>query len=590
MRIRVDRRRAAGWVAGWVAVAAAASVGTLIVAGTADAAPPSGGTYVWVTADATTVGVDAQLQPGATITGSVSDAGNGQPIAAEVIAYQGGQAVARDDTDTGQYALTGLATGRYVVCAQGESNLALALRRGPSRVVSPNQIRSGSGNGYLGRCYNGVAWNGETVPAGAEQLQMSAPNMLTGVDLSLSPASAIAGRVTTPGGAGLDQVVVTARDLATGISTETFSAADGTYQLTGLAPSSHGYHVCFQFELPQPVNYQDACRTAPVVVGTNQTVNGVNQALAVGGEIAGTVTSTPGGQAVEDVWVTAFSPQDAVIGHGLTDQHGNYVVRGLPTGSSERVCAATPTYTTVGLHYGAICWKAVAWNGRTLPAHTTGVAVRAGHFYPGINLRLPVTSSRLGSIAGRITAQTGGQSLVHAFVAAYDKSGTDVSAAYTDGSGRFTLTDLTAGTYRVCVTPMDATSPAAPTNGWAPRCSGGVAWDGGPLPSGAAGVPLAAGQRRTGVNLAVLDGGRITGTVRQAGSGATLPGHGVALFDRSGAEIGDTVSSGGGFYSFGGLPPAAAAYLVCFYGVGPTPDGSTDLSQCYDDVPWSGRS
>ena len=130
----------------------------------------------------------------------------------------------------------------------------------------------------------------------------------TGISAALVPDGGISGSVTSAsGGAGIAQVTVYVYDPAGNIVSSASTHSDGTYQITGLTPSTSGYTVCFNATgVTSGDGYFSQCYndvawdgfsappsgTTPVAVSPGTTSTGINAALTPEGGISGTVTSS----------------------------------------------------------------------------------------------------------------------------------------------------------------------------------------------------------------------------------------------------------------------------------------------------------
>ncbi len=114
-----------------------------------------GGTAVTVTASATVTGIDQQLADAAVITGRIVDRSTGWPVRDSVaVVFSGGRQIKASGADAvGHYRIAGLPPGTVQVC--------FAAYR------------------YRSQCYDGVAWNGRTVPAKATPVKTTAGGTVT---------------------------------------------------------------------------------------------------------------------------------------------------------------------------------------------------------------------------------------------------------------------------------------------------------------------------------------------------------------------------------------------------------------------------
>jgi len=557
--------------------------GVVIGGASAQAGLPSGVTNVAVTQGNTHSGVDGHLHVARRISGTIKTT-TGKPVNGFVSAFLNGHPVASGSVTNGSYQINGLFAKSYAVCI------------GSFDVFGPANT-----TGWLGRCYKTAAFNGSKVPSNATLVNLSAGNK-GNINFTVAPAAAIAGKVTSPTGTGLKFVSVFVYNKSTKALFFGSTTNTGTYLVKGLTAAAKGYAVCFNaFGSTSGTGFLSRCYHNKSWNGSVSTASGgttvavalgrvhskVNQALPRGGAIAGKVVDAGTGKGIRGDGVIVYSSTGRFVSSAGTNSSGAYVVRSLAASTSYRVCAA-PTSTTPTVRYHGRCWKAIAWNGGRLPSGTNPVSVKLARTHTGINFRLTKTVIKLGSIAGRITEKAGGQPLQFASVSVFRASGGFAGAASTDATGKYTVTGLPASStgYVVCASASFASSPTpTPGTGWAPRCYTDVAWNGLAVPTSAHKLPLSAGQKRTGVNIALRVGGGIAGTTTQFGGSTPVPNVNVEVFTTTGHLVTSNITSFDGTYSVNSLSPGN--YVVCFDGRN-TFSGTGFLPQCYNGVAWSG--
>jgi hypothetical protein len=561
--------------------------GALIgAASSADATLPSTATPVTVTQGNVTSAINGHVHRAASIAGNIKSAATGHAIGASVSAYRNGNYVASAGTNpsTGHYEIDGLFGGTYKICVSGFS------------------IYNPPGTGFLGRCYKTAPFNGSTVPSGALAVTVIGGQHKTGISFNLLSAAAISGKVTNGAGTGLPNVSVTAHNRSSGITFYSNSTSIGAYVVKGLTAAAKGYTVCFAPYSNTGTGYRPRCfkntawngfssyptsaNAVGVVLGHTHT--GINQALLRGGAISGKVTDASNGNPINGDSIAVFTAGGRIVGGATTNSHGNYVARGLAASTGYRVCAA-PVNTTPTVTYHGKCWRGIAWNGRSLPAGTTPVAVQAGQTHTGINFRLSKTIHVLGSIAGQVTEKAGGTPLQGASVTLF-RGGQFFNSASTNATGHYKFTNLPPSTsYVVCATGKYVFIPTPPATGWAPRCHTDAGWNGvtSSVPAAATRISLTAGQDKTGQNVALHVGGEIDGFVFVSGGTTPAPNVNVFIYTTGGKEVAYAYSAFDGSYSVNSLAPAT--YIVCFdgrymYGL------AGFLPQCYNNVAWNGTA
>jgi hypothetical protein len=427
------------------------------------------------------------------------------------------------------------------------------------------------------------------------------------VNVALPSGAAISGTVRSTSGAALNSVYVQLRNRATGARYFALTSKTGAYVAKSLPPTSKGYQVCFDgrgscsgsrrgflTQCFKNVAWKGGTfptKASKVSVTAGKTHKGVSGRLAPGGAIAGKVVDSRSGAPVANASVRVLSSGGSLVGEAPTNSKGQYVVKGLFTSKTDRVCVAAKRVNGTTT-YGGRCYKNVAWSGGKLPKTAKAVAVKVGHTTTKINLKPVKTTIKLGSIAGTVTEQAGGKALQYTDVRVYTSAGRYVAGTSTDAAGHYKVGGLRASStgYVVCAqAPTFSSDPVMPATGWASRCYNGAAWLGGKPPASAKKLPLAAGQNRTGVDIALPVGGAISGTVSDAADPSKHPFAIVSVYTSAG-ELVNTgfVSPSDGSYTVTGLTPTSTGYVVCFDGRfgGGT---ASYLPECYNNRPWSGN-
>jgi Carboxypeptidase regulatory-like domain len=185
------------------------------------------------------------------------------------------------------------------------------------------------------------------------------------------------------------------------------------------------------------------------------------------------------------------------------------------------------------------------------------------------------TSSALGAeagqISGTVTSAASKAGIEGIEVCAYEEEEAETSGAggcaRTDGAGRYTIPGLPPGGYIV-----EFDSPLEGTLNYIAQY-----YDDSLTPEGAQVVELASGASVTGIDAELQEGGRITGTVTDASTGAPVPQAFVCAFSNAFEGGGCGVSDGSGEYAINGLP--SGEYKVGFIA------GPNYAVQYYNDKP-----
>ncbi|MFW2512311.1 S-layer homology domain-containing protein [Demequina sp. SO4-13] len=309
-----------------------------------DAATYDQATTLAVGAGEGVTGIDASLEPGLTLSGTVAIEDGGDPgLLAEGIAVSveapewegfGGWGSAIADPVTGEYTISGLAPTSFHVTFTGEEDWD---GDGPYSITN-----------VVTEYYDDVLdyWDATLVDLSA--------GSVTDIDAELAEGYSISGTVTLPEGAPAEEyeaisvtVVHPERDTVQGawVDPET-----GAYTVSGLAADE--YYVRFEAyefydpELDDYVQsnlvaefYEDAIAiedaTAVSVVDGDR--DGIDVALAYGSTVSGTVTLPEGADpmAGEAVWVTLERPDGTgpQFWANADWETGAYVIRGVPDGT-----------------------------------------------------------------------------------------------------------------------------------------------------------------------------------------------------------------------------------------------------------------
>ncbi|MBC7187185.1 MAG: carboxypeptidase regulatory-like domain-containing protein, partial [Calditrichaeota bacterium] len=278
-------------------------------------------TPVAVAAADTVQGVDFTLKRGGSITGSVRSQRTGQPIAGarvEVFSTAGPfSRVAFADSE-GTYAVVGLPSGSYLVCASARDHVPVY--------------------------YDGVLTRIQATP-----VTVNAPEETSGIDFLLPSrlldGATIAGRVTDERtGEPLRGVRVFATPVRPGQVYTDLTDGEGSYVLTGLRP---GVYIVWAFKTGYLAEfYQDAhswLEATRITVAAGDSIRGIDFALRPQERgpfmVTGAIASKEG-QPVAGAMVLARRGEE-LVATAVSDENGQYALDELPEGSYT-VCAIFP--------------------------------------------------------------------------------------------------------------------------------------------------------------------------------------------------------------------------------------------------------
>jgi Carboxypeptidase regulatory-like domain len=340
---------------------------------------PDSATPVVLAEGETRTGIDAQLDRGIAVSGTVTDA-DGNPISGISVNVnpvdQGSNAWAQTDS-AGHYTTNALPPGDYRVQFQDSGS-------------SPQ--------------WASEYWDGQSSQRTAKTLTLSNADLpvRTNVNATLARAATVSGTVTGPDGAPLKGMCVSAvvdtPDGPDGVGNAS-TGPDGTYVMGGLPAtdvrvvfqdcSNRGPYVT-QWWHNQP-SFDSA---ATLTLESGATRNGIDAQLAAAGQISGRITDHSGNP-LEGVCAQATTSTN-VGGIAHSDSDGRYTINLSQAGAYQVQfvdCNQTPKFANQ--------W----WDHETSRANAKTVNVAPGHVVSHINAALDEGS--VGSVSGKVTNLNG---------------------------------------------------------------------------------------------------------------------------------------------------------------------------------------
>ena len=322
--------------------------------------------------------------------------------------------------------------------------------------------------------------------------------------------------------------------------------ATGAYSLTSIAPGTYYVRTYNTFGLIDEVYNNVNCLGCNATIGTSITVpagpvSNINFSLAPGARISGQVTDATA-TGLASVWVSVYTSTGSWAGDGYTDSSGNYTISGGLTTGSYYVRTSNSAGYIDELYNNVVCIGCIVnSSGGTLVPVTS----------PATTTNINFALAQGGRISGRVTNTTGA-GLQGVNVDVYKTSGTSytwVGSGYTNTDGTYTTNGgLQAGSYFVRTYTYNSTAGLVDELYDDIPCLGCNPTVGTP-------VAVAAGQTTAGINFVLSVGGRISGTVTNAGTGQAASGTSVSFYDGNGYWVGSAVSDGLGVYTSSGMPP-----------------------------------
>jgi 5-hydroxyisourate hydrolase-like protein (transthyretin family) len=344
--------------------------------------------------------------------------------------------------------------------------------------------------------------------------------------------------------------------------------ASGFYTVTGLVSGSYQVHFDTSYwggtsaaYLGEYYNDRASLTTAdPVAVADGGVTSGIDAALTLGGQITGRVTAADTGDPLEDVLVGADDSGGNYVSD-LTDATGVYTVT-VPAGNYR--LRFNPAFGA------SVAYLSEYYNDKPTLATADAVPVTLG----GVTSNINAVLNRGGQITGQVTAADGGAPLPYVSISVYDSNGVQAGSGSTNASGVYTTTGLATGSYRLYFSTGDyigkyyndkaSLATADPVNVTAPNLV-------------------------SGINAVLARGGKISGRVTAADTGAPLSGVLVGAYDSNGTEVQYDYTDSCGNYTITGLP--TGNYRVRFHGfticanVGGSYVLKTYVGEYYNDKP-----
>lgn len=482
-------------------------------------------TLVPATVGATTSGIDAAMQPGARISGTVTSAATKEALG-EVMACaseNGGEFIERCSltNSKGEYTIVGLPTGNYIAA-----------------FIS-------SGGPYAPQYYNGKVSSTE-----ATTLSLTAGTLTPNVNAAMQVGAEISGKVTNANTKAALAHIVVCPLLVNASASVSCSATNenGEYTLTKLPAGE--YHIEFAIPYASNLNFlrqyyngKGTVQEANIVaVATGGSATGIDAALHEGGTIAGTVTSTATKAPLSEIEVCAEATSGELLTHcARTEEHGKYSVTGLST-ASYRVRFSSPT-GEYALQY---------YNGKSFSPEAEPVSATAGSVTSGIDAAMAPVSAISGVVTSTATKTAAANVEVCALQAS---TGSFIQCASTNTNGEYAISTLSAGEYKVEFGVGSGTS-------FMPQYYNGKGTF-----AEATIIALATAETRSEINAALQAGGEFSGTVTDGSTSQSVAGIEVCGYKETGEFIYHcATTNASGEYTVVGLP--SGEYVVEFFATG----------------------
>jgi hypothetical protein len=502
------------------------------------------GTPIAVTVPSTTTGINFVLIPGQTISGTVTAAAGGAPIADISVSLMN-------------------ANGTFVGGANTDASGAFT-----SGAVPPGTYYVGTfANGFIQQLYNHVSCPNGCPPSPAGTPVVVANQPVININFSLlatGGTGSITGTVTdvvggtSPTGVQVQLIGPAFTGGAAPVATTTTIA--GVYTFSNIPTGSYYVRTNANASgvLPGGIplinqlyngvtclncNLSTTTAGTLVTVSSGGTTSGINFALQRGGFISGTITKASDGTLLQNIGVQIFNSAGVSVGAFNTNASGVFSSWGLP---------ADTYYVRTANNQGYVNrqWQNLACpQTACLPTSGTPVVVN-GAQVSGIDFVLTLG----GRISGTITDASNAQAVPFVQVAIFSSAGVNVGSASADASGNYTTSGLPAGSYFL----RSATGPVFLNNqqvAFVDQLYSGTQCVPACL-NATFGTPVAVsnGATTSSINFALSRAGMIAGAVIDAATGIGVP-VGVQIYTAAGVLAKTAGANSAGGYIVAGLPP-----------------------------------
>ncbi len=507
-------------------------------------------TTITLTSGQSLTGTDAQLAPGASISGHVTDSeatpndlsGICVDIFDAAATVEGPHQVGSTATNgSGQWSVTSLPAGDYKV-----------------------QFSSGCG-APGGPSWVSQWWNDQSSFAAATPISLAAGGSHTGTDAQLQPGTTISGHVKNSSNEPVSGMCVgavpfngSANDFFGPDAHSAQTDDSGNYTIDGLPVGDYkvGFQDCGgQGYVPQYyANQSDFASATKVTTSLGAPQTGIDATVQQPGSISGHVANASN-QAVENECVDAFAASTddgpgmfTPVASDETGVGGNYRFDDLPPGEYKvrfHDCGTGADYASQ------------TYNGQGDLTSATHVTVTGGNTTTGINATLAPGAS----IAGNVQS-AGGRGIDGVCVSVVKASTGDViDGTTTSSNGSYDVPGVPAGDYKVQFTT------AADSCAFSHRLFAQKWFNQQDTFAAADTVSVAAGDFRGDVNATLTSsGGSISGHVTAANGGASVSQICVSAQSASGSDFDDpwasTQTDSSGNYVLEGL--SSGSYKVSF--------------------------
>lgn len=461
--------------------------------------------------------IDAELQAGGQVAGTVTDAVTNAPleeVEIDVFDAEGNYESFGVTDEDGHYVVSGLSAGDHLVGFI-------------------------SGGNYVVEYYDE-----HRSLEDADPVAVTAGAITGNIDASLARGGQIKGTVTDPNShEGVPDIAVSAYDAAGNYASSGFTDEDGHYVIRGLGSGT--YTVEFASHSgghSQTVYYDDkqAFEDAnPVSVTEGSDVAGIDAEMDAGGQIRGRITDATTGDPIEQAQVTVFSTDGYYVASAWSDADGDYRIHGLDTDQYKLQFSA-----------GSGTYRAEFYNDKASLAAADPVSVQTDQTTAGIDAGL----SPGARITGTVRSGTTHAPATGVLVVAYPTSGSPAPAgppgsggspvgfAQTGPDGTYALSGLNAGSYRLYFQALSGSLRSEFYNDKQTLDEADL-------------IPVSSGQTISSIDADLGQGGQIDGDIVDAGTQLPVASANVAVYDSDGDIVTSTFTDNAGHFITAGLEP-----------------------------------
>jgi alpha-tubulin suppressor-like RCC1 family protein len=471
-------------------------------------------------------------------------------ISGQVTSSASGEAVAGADV----CATIANGTGSWRCAAtDAGGNYTIAVHGGGAYEV---RFWAPPGSAYVSNEYYGGKHSASEAHAVAVQSGLTS----SGIDAQLAAGGRIEGIVTSAATkAPLAGVEVCAPAASSGCA---LTNAKGEYAISELQEGEYEveFSVADRTYLSQYWEGKQSIGEGQLVpIAAGQLATGIDAELQpASGAIAGVVRNNETNSAIKGIDVCAYKvgteEEEKLFGQcTTTSSTGTYSILGL-AGGEYIIEFYSPANSK-------LLYATEYYDGKYAAPNAKAVRVVAGEYTANIDAAL----EEGGKVAGKVTSAVDGSPIEGIEVCFIASTGELVGCTITDAQGVYGTPLLARGAYRVEFTP-----PLGSDLNYVAQYFDGAASAGAAQP-----VSVAVATTTSGINAALAEGGRISGTVTQTGTHTAIVDVLVCAFTPQGRVEACSITTGTGDYTIVGL--ASGAYKVGFDG------GEPYVVQYYDN-------